>query len=227
MLARSVVAQFIGGGRPIRSLGNNPFAAAIFPAGIVALTRLKYLYARAVLPRSECWAVTNAPFRGFRKCNFTGRVPSAISMLTLFTRLCAHSQARLWPKDAQRPPCWRAQSRCVPSAHAFYASAQRHVLTNARLLEYLHTRTQCMLRLCICGGPDRTLNANMLTGPFPAGISSLTRLEDLYAPASGPMPSTSWCDSCFGAGRFPRTASAAAFPPPSPHSGRSRTCTHP
>ena len=48
MLARSVDAQFIGGGRPIRSLGNNPFAAATFPAGITALTRLESLYARAV-----------------------------------------------------------------------------------------------------------------------------------------------------------------------------------
>ncbi len=38
----------ISGGRPIRSLGNNPFAAATLPACITALTRLESLYARAV-----------------------------------------------------------------------------------------------------------------------------------------------------------------------------------
>jgi hypothetical protein len=46
--ARALSGRPIIGGRPIRSLGNNPFAAATFPAGIMALTRLKSLYARAV-----------------------------------------------------------------------------------------------------------------------------------------------------------------------------------
>jgi hypothetical protein len=45
-------------------------------------------------------------------------------------------------------------------------------------------RLQCIIRLkCLCfrGVPARILNANMLTGPFPAGITALTRLIMLYA----------------------------------------------
>ncbi len=52
-----------------------------------------------VRPRRSCravrgWLVTNAPLRDLGKCNITGRVPSEISVLTLLTKLCAHSPAR-------------------------------------------------------------------------------------------------------------------------------------
>jgi hypothetical protein len=46
--ARALSGRPISGGRPIRSLGNNPFAAATFPVGITALTRLESLYACTV-----------------------------------------------------------------------------------------------------------------------------------------------------------------------------------
>jgi hypothetical protein len=46
--ARAFRGRPISVGCLIRSLGNNPFAAATFPAGITVLTRLESLYARAV-----------------------------------------------------------------------------------------------------------------------------------------------------------------------------------
>ncbi len=75
-----------------------------------------------VRPRRSCRAVsvgpaTNAPFRDLGKCNVTGRVPSAISMLTALTKLCASSPARLRPNHAQRSACF------VLCVHAFYTCA--------------------------------------------------------------------------------------------------------
>jgi hypothetical protein len=52
---------------PIRVLGNNPFAAATLPAFITALTRLAFLYARAVPAASARWACDECAAQGLRK----------------------------------------------------------------------------------------------------------------------------------------------------------------
>jgi hypothetical protein len=144
----------------------------------------------------------------------------------------AHETVRALPSSALAKPCSptprlaSSVALCSICAYILSKCAAACAYKRAPFRIFAHANTVHMLRLRIRGVPARTLNANMLTGPFPAGISSLTRLDDLYAPASGPMPSTGWCDSRCGAGRSPRTASAAAFPRPSPHSGRSQSCMH-
>jgi hypothetical protein len=65
--ARALSGRPIGGGCLIRSLADNPFAAATFPAFITALTRLERLYPRPFVPRSECWACDECVAQGLGK----------------------------------------------------------------------------------------------------------------------------------------------------------------